>query len=43
MEKCYIGGCKLFVVHSSWETGKIVESYGGIVAVLRYRMDFSSA
>lgn len=43
MEKCYLGGCKLFVVHSSWETGKIVESYGGIVAVLRYRMNFSSA
>ncbi len=42
MNKCYQGGCKLFVVHSSWETGKIVESYGGIVAVLRYRMDYSS-
>ncbi|MGC8562902.1 MAG: hypothetical protein ACP5UZ_05080 [Thermoplasmata archaeon] len=38
MEKCYQGGGKLFVVHSSWETGKIVESYGGIVAILRYRM-----
>jgi protein pelota len=43
MEKCYQGGCKLFVVHSSWETGKIVDSYGGAVAVLRYRMDFSPA
>ncbi len=43
MNKCYQGGCKLFVVHSSWETGKIVESYGGVVAILRYRMDYSSA
>ena len=43
MEKCYQGGCKLFVVHSSWETGKIIDSYGGAVAVLRYRMDFSPA
>ena len=43
MEKCSQGGCKLFVVHGSWETGKIVESYGGMVAVLRYRMDYSTA
>ncbi len=43
MDKCNSGGCKLFVVHSSWETGRIIESYGGVVAILRYRMDFSSA
>ena len=43
LEKCSQGGCKLFVVHGSWETGKIVESYGGLVAVLRYRMDYSTA
>ncbi len=41
MEKCHEGGCKLFVVHSSWETGRIVDSYGGAVAVLRYRIDYS--
>ena len=43
MEKCYQGGGKVFVVHSSWETGKMVESYGGVVAILRYRTDFLSA
>lgn len=37
MNKCSAGGCKLFIVHSSWETGKIVESYGGVVAILRFR------
>ncbi|MEM0134297.1 MAG: hypothetical protein QXU18_03605 [Thermoplasmatales archaeon] len=42
INKCYKGGGKLFVVHSSWETGKIVDSYGGIVAVLRYRAGFLS-
>ncbi len=43
MRKCHEGGCRVFVVHSSWETGKIVDSYGGIVAILRYRVDYSSA
>ena len=43
LTKCYNGGCKLFVVHGSWETGKVIESYGGIVALLRFRTDFSSA
>jgi protein pelota len=43
MEKCSQGGCKLFVVHSSWETGKIINSYGGVVALLRYKTyDLSS-
>lgn len=38
MEKCTEGGCKVFVVHSSWETGKIIESFGGVAAILRYRV-----
>lgn len=37
-KKCKEGGCKIFVLHSDWETGKIVQSFGGIAAVLRYRI-----
>jgi len=43
LDKCSQGGCRLFVVHSSWESGKIIDSYGGVVALLRYRTyDLSS-
>lgn len=38
MEKCSQGGCRIFIAHSSWETGKIVESYGGVVALLRFKI-----
>ncbi len=37
-QKCYSGGCKIFVLHSSWETGKIIQSFGGIAAILRYKI-----
>ncbi len=39
MEKCSQGGCRVFVVHGNWETGKMVQSYGGLVALLRYRIE----
>lgn len=38
LNRCREGSCKVFVVHSSWETGKIVHSFGGVVAILRYRI-----
>lgn len=41
--KCQEGSCKLFIVHSSWETGKIIHSFGGIVAILRYRVNDESS
>ncbi len=37
-KKCKDGGCKIFVIHSDWETGKIIQSFGGIAAILRYRI-----
>ncbi|MEM0127764.1 MAG: hypothetical protein QXO03_01575 [Thermoplasmatales archaeon] len=39
LDTCARKGAKVFVVHSSWETGKIISSYGGIVGILRYRME----
>lgn len=39
MKKCDKGGCKVFVVHSAWETGKIIESFGGLGAILRYKIE----
>ncbi len=41
--KCQEGSCKLFIVHSAWETGKIIHSFGGIVAILRYRVNDGSS
>jgi len=38
LEECRAKGCRVFIVHSSWETGKIVDGYGGIVAILRYKL-----
>lgn len=38
LEKCKEGSCKPFIVHSSWETGKIIASYGGITCLLRYKL-----
>ncbi|MGC8645072.1 MAG: hypothetical protein ACP5UO_02240 [Thermoplasmata archaeon] len=44
LETCRGKGCRVFIVHSSWETGKIIGSYGGIVGILRYRIEeWSSA
>ncbi|MEM1995571.1 MAG: hypothetical protein QXT54_00845 [Thermoplasmatales archaeon] len=39
LDICARKGTKVFVVHSSWETGKIISSYGGIVGILRYRVE----
>ncbi|MEM0140685.1 MAG: hypothetical protein QXN66_01425 [Thermoplasmatales archaeon] len=39
LERCTSKGCRVFIVHSAWETGKIVNSYGGIVGILRYRIN----
>lgn len=38
LQKCELGGCRAFVVHGSWETGRMINSFGGIAALLRYRL-----
>ena len=43
LNRCREGSCKVFVVHSSWETGKIIQSFGGLVAILRYRIPQDSS
>ncbi len=43
LNRCVEGSCKVFIVHSSWETGKIIQSFGGLVAILRYRISQESS